>query len=93
MSRELGPRGLLVYAVSFDEDAAQIAPFLAQVPVSFPVLHDRGGDALTARFLVSRLPTSLLVDRRGIIRFVHEGWTPERAREAQRQVEQLLAEP
>jgi thiol-disulfide isomerase/thioredoxin len=93
MARELGPRGLLVYGVSFDEDPAQIAPFLAQVPVGFPVLHDRGGEVLTARFLVSRLPTTLLVDRRGVIRFVHEGWTPERAREAQRQVEQLLAEP
>jgi len=93
LARELGPRGLLVYAVSFDEDAAQIAPFLAQVPVSFPVLHDRGGDLLAGRFGVSRLPTTLVVDRRGVIRFVHEGWTPERAREEQRQVEQLLAEP
>lgn len=93
MARELGPRGLSVYGVSFDEDLEQIAPFLKQYPVGFPILFDRGGDQLAARYEVTRLPTTLLVDRRGIVRFVHEGWTDERARLERREVEQLLAEP
>jgi thiol-disulfide isomerase/thioredoxin len=93
MSRELGPRGLSIYAVSFDEDPSQIGPFLKQYPVAIPVLFDRGGDQLAARFEVTRLPTTLIVDRRGIVRFVHEGWTEERARLERREVEQLLAEP
>jgi len=92
LAQELGPRGLLAYGVSFDEDPAMLAPFLQEVVVRFPVLWDRGGEQLASRFDVQRLPTTLIVDRRGVIRFVHEGWTPETARQQRRQVEQLLAE-
>src|SRR5512147_2388735 len=43
MRRELGPRGLSIYAVSFDEDPAQIPRFLEGAPVGFRILWDRGG--------------------------------------------------
>jgi thiol-disulfide isomerase/thioredoxin len=92
MRRELGPRGLSVYAVSFDEDPAQIPRFLEAMPVGFRVLWDRGGAAWATRYDLSRLPTTLLVDRRGIIRFVHEGYDEAIAGEARRQVEMLIEE-
>jgi thiol-disulfide isomerase/thioredoxin len=93
MARELGMRGLQVYGVSFDEDRAQIAPFLKQVPVTFAILFDRGGEGLAEAFEVTRLPTTIVADRRGSIRAVYRGWTPERAAEERRLVEQLLDEP
>lgn len=86
-------RGLAVYAVSFDEDAAQVPPFLAAVPVHFGVYWDKGGAANASRYDVARLPTTLLVDRRGVIRFVHEGYDAQTFEEERRQIEQLLAEP
>src|SRR5512142_3153773 len=45
LQAELGGRGLSVYAVSFDEDRNLIPPFLKEVPVRFPVLWDKGGEA------------------------------------------------
>jgi len=92
LARDLGGRGLSVYGVSFDEDPAQIPEFLAQTPVRFRILWDRGGDQLSSRFDVARLPTTLIVGRRGVIRFVHEGWSETRGAEQRRQVEQLLDE-
>ncbi len=93
LTRDLGARGLSVYAVSFDEDAAQIPPFLREVPVSFPVLWDKGGERWSSRYDIERLPTTLLVDRAGVIRFVHEGFDEAATAQTRRQVEQLLAEP
>lgn len=90
--REQRAHGLSVYAVSLDEDRSQIPTFLAQVPVSFTVLWDKGGERYAAAHALSRLPTTLIVDRRGIIRFVHEGFDDVIAREEGRQVRALLAE-
>jgi thiol-disulfide isomerase/thioredoxin len=92
MRRELGPRGLSVYAVSFDEDPAQIPRFLEATPVGFRVLWDRGGAGWAARYDLHRLPTTLVVDRTGIIRFVHEGFDEAIAIEERRQVEMLIQE-
>src|SRR5437867_7866371 len=91
--REEGSRGLAVYAVSFDEDAQQIPKFLEQVPVGFPVLWDKGGDKYSGAYGIERLPTTLVVDRKGVIRFVHQGYDPDTGARTRREVDQLLAEP
>lgn len=90
---ELRPRGLEVYGVSFDEDRSQIPLFLEKTPVSFRILWDKGGERYADVYEVDRLPTTLVVDRRGIIRFVHEGYEDSTAAEQRREVELLLAEP
>jgi thiol-disulfide isomerase/thioredoxin len=92
LAREFGPRGLAVYGVSIDEDRAQIGEFLAKAPVSFPILWDQGG-ARVSRLDVRYMPVTLLVDRRGVIRHVHQGWDEGKARQQRKQIEALLAEP
>jgi len=92
MARELGPRGLAVYGISIDEDRTKILEFLKKSPVSFPVLWDRGA-AEVSRFDVSYMPVTLVVDRKGIIRHVHQGWDEVRSRRQRLEVEVLLAEP
>jgi cytochrome c biogenesis protein CcmG, thiol:disulfide interchange protein DsbE len=92
LARDLGPRGLSVYGVSIDEDREQIARFLAQHPVAFAVLWDKGA-ALAGRFDVTAMPATLVVDRAGIIRHVHQGWDARRLESDRREIEALLAEP
>jgi thiol-disulfide isomerase/thioredoxin len=92
LAREHGPAGLEVYGVAFDEDRAMVEAFLAHTPVSFPVLWDRGGEQLSARFEITRLPTTLLVDRAGIVRSVHLGYDEAEGRKLEDEVRRLLAE-
>ena len=90
-ARELGSRGLSVYGISIDEDPAQIAKFLERTPVTFPILWDKGA-VRVQRFDVRVMPVTLIVDRAGVIRFVHQGWERSRAAEERRQIEALLAD-
>jgi cytochrome c biogenesis protein CcmG/thiol:disulfide interchange protein DsbE len=91
--REHGPDGLSAYAVSFDEDRAAVERFLAETPVSFPVLWDKGGAAFSGPLEVTRLPTTLLLDRRGVVREVLLGFDADHAARLQDVVRRLLAEP
>ena len=91
--REQGARGLSVYAVTVDEDPSQIRAFLQQVPVGFPVLWDKGGMRYADAFEIQRLPTTFVIDRKGIVRFVHEEYDDAVARQTREQVERLLTEP
>ncbi|HEY7723699.1 MAG TPA: TlpA disulfide reductase family protein [Anaeromyxobacteraceae bacterium] len=91
LATELGPRGLSVYAVSLDEEAAPLAAFLREVPVRVPVLWDRAGEA-SAALGARRLPTTLVVDRAGRVRRAHEGFSEDWAREQRLLVLRLLEE-
>ncbi len=90
--REYGDRGVGVYAVSFDEDRALLGAFLEQNPVTFPILWDKGGARLGEPLDVARLPTTLLLDRDGIVRYAHVGFDAEEAAALEREVRKLLGE-
>ncbi|WP_242345403.1 TlpA family protein disulfide reductase [Anaeromyxobacter terrae] len=92
LARDYGAQGLAVYGVAFDEDRAMVEAFLSGTPVSFPVLWDRGGGRLSAPFSISRLPTTLLVDRAGVVRSVHLGYDVAEGRKLEGEVRKLLAE-
>jgi peroxiredoxin len=62
-----------VLAVNVDEFEADALEFLAEVPVSYPVVRDAEGDTPQA-YGVLGMPTGYLIDRRGVVRYVHQGF-------------------
>jgi thiol-disulfide isomerase/thioredoxin len=92
LQREQGARGLVVYGVAVDEDAAAVRAFLAQVPVSYPMLFDPSGETTAVPLGIGALPTTLLVDRRGVVREVHRGYDASVSRELEDEILRLLAE-
>lgn len=90
LAEELGPRGLVVLGVNRDSwQTEKAAEALAAIRPKFDsVIDERGyGD----RIGITTLPTSYIVDRRGIVRAMHFGYTePARLRA---ELEPLLGEP
>lgn len=90
--REHRARGFTVVGVNKDVSADDAARFLKRVPVTFPLVQDTGDRAATA-FDVKAMPSGYLVDRRGVVRKVHRGFTAETAAELAKEIETLLKEP
>lgn len=69
---ELFKDDLLILAVNFDETELQIAPFVEELGLTFPVLLDPGG-IVQDLYQILGYPTTFFIDREGIIRVVHVG--------------------
>jgi thiol-disulfide isomerase/thioredoxin len=93
LQKEFGPRGLKVYAMNVDADVSQIPKFLEETKVSLPVLLDPNAKLAEAKLKVRMMPTAFLVDRKGIVRYVHEGFAEEFLQKYISEIEGLLAEP
>jgi thiol-disulfide isomerase/thioredoxin len=74
LGRDYAKKGVRVYAVSVDEDRAQIPTFLAGARVQLPVLLDPGGFVLESRLKLKQMPTTWVVDRSGHVRYVQESF-------------------
>ncbi len=83
--------GLRVVSVSVDEDEALARRFLEAAPVSFDVLWDDGHE-LAARLALEAMPTSFILDRRGVVRAIHTGFFDRTGDDTRVLVEALLAE-
>ncbi len=61
--RRFGPKGLVILAIS-DEEDAKVRPFIAEQKYSYPVLLDPGR-VVNERFRIQGIPKSLVYDRAG----------------------------
>lgn len=83
--------GLVVVGVSVDEEAANVQSFLTKMKVNFPIVHDQK-HTVAERFAPPKMPSSYVIDRRGVVRYVHGGFRPEDAESLASEVRKLLAE-
>lgn len=89
LQMEFGERGLVVVGVNVDETPADALRFLQQIPAAFAVGADPAGTCPRA-FGVEAMPSSYLIDRSGVIRYVHFGFRAGDAPDLRRRVDQLL---
>jgi thiol-disulfide isomerase/thioredoxin len=69
---KLGPRGLVVVGVT-DEEAETVRPYVTENKIPYPIPLDTGRDAWR-EYLVEGLPTTVIVDKTGVLRFVDQGY-------------------
>jgi len=91
--RKFGDGKVSVLGVSIDTDAAKLETDLARAGVTWPVIFDEKGPEgpAPAAFQTKGLPLVLVIDRKGIVRYVNPLFS-RHGRELARCVESLVAE-
>jgi len=89
LNSEFSPREFVMVAINLDEDVAAAGRFLDQHPVNYPVLRDPRGDVPSA-FGVIGMPSSYLIDRKGVVRARHVGFEPRDIAKLRAEIDSLL---
>ncbi|QRK08517.1 TlpA family protein disulfide reductase [Archangium violaceum] len=92
-AKHYASRGLKVYALNVDGDTRGIPAFLEEAKVTLPVLLDANAEVSEKVLRIRGMPTTVLLDRKGVVRYVHEGFAEEFLSKYQAEIEELLAEP
>jgi peroxiredoxin len=67
--------GFTVLGVNVEEDSGKARKLLQEIPVSFPVLLDNES-VVSKQYDVVAMPSTVLVDRDGNMRYLHRGYKP-----------------
>jgi thiol-disulfide isomerase/thioredoxin len=79
MAKRLRGDGIEVLAVSVDQERANVVKFLKARPRwSLTIAHDPKGE-IADRLAPDKMPTSYVIDREGIVRYVNSGFEPSDA--------------
>ena len=87
--RRFRKRGVVVIGVSIDRDPQAMRAFLRRNPVSFPIVHDPEHQ-IAARYNPKKLPSSYIIDRQGVLRFIQSGYRARDASTIKKQVQRFL---
>ncbi len=89
LHRTYASQGLAIVGVSVDNDVANVRSFLRRNSASFLIAHDPRKVA-AARYGGTAMPSSYIIDRRGIVRHYHPGFRASDAATIEREVQALL---
>jgi peroxiredoxin len=73
LSREFAAKNVVVLSVNIDKVKDNAARLVSQLGVTFEVALDPGG-SVAATYDLPKMPTSFVIDRKGVVRYVHEGF-------------------
>ncbi len=85
------PLGFTLIGVNVEPDQKDAESFLKQTPVSFPVLFDAKSQ-VSGMYNVQVMPTTVFIDRKGIVRMVHQSYQDGAENEYMDQIRTLLRE-
>jgi peroxiredoxin len=83
--------GFTLLGVNVEEDSSKADELLKDVPVTFPILFDNKNE-VTKMYNVVAMPTTVIVDRDGNMRYLHRGYLPGYEEEYKKQVKELIRE-
>jgi thiol-disulfide isomerase/thioredoxin len=86
MARRLKSQGIDILAVSVDQERANVDKFLkGHGHWALTIAHDPAG-AIAERLQPDKMPTSYVIDRAGIVRYVNAGFVPDDAEMIERRL-------
>jgi cytochrome c biogenesis protein CcmG/thiol:disulfide interchange protein DsbE len=91
LRQQYAKQGFTVVTINLDKNRAQADAFLKKVGINLPVTYDAGG-SLAKQYRVSDMPTSIVFDRNGKVRFTHKGFFPNKTKEYSAHVAQIVNE-
>ncbi|HEY6452452.1 MAG TPA: TlpA disulfide reductase family protein [Steroidobacteraceae bacterium] len=89
--RRYKPAGFTLIGVNVEPKSADAMGFLKSTPVSFPILFDTDSK-VSKLYDVSGMPSTVILDRTGKVRFVHQGYQPGEESEYLDQIRTLVRE-
>lgn len=91
MSKRYSAAGFVLYGVNVEEDNTDAKKLIEELGVSFPILWDTESKA-SSLYNVDAMPTTVLIDKKGEIRYVNRGYKAGDENKYRDQIRELIKE-
>jgi len=91
LRQEFPATNFQIVAVNLDREPAKARGFLSKRKIGYPSASDPDG-RIPESFGLQTMPTSYLIDSKGVVRYVHTGFRKDDIGEIRKRIQNLLAE-
>ena len=91
LQQTYGTQGFVVLAVNIDNKIQNAQDFLKAHDIKLMPLWDEQ-KKVVAQYDIEQMPTTVIIDKRGVIRYLHSGFETDQYIKYKQQIQQLLRE-
>lgn len=91
IAKKYGKMGFVLYGINVEEDNTDAKKMLQDLGVSFTILFDPESK-LSSLYSVDAMPTSVIIDKKGMVRYVDKGYKAGDENKYKEQIMELIRE-
>lgn len=91
MSKRYTKAGFVLYGVNVEKDVTDAKKLLKELGTTFPILWD-GDSKVSKLYQVSAMPTTIMIDKSGKVRYVNRGYKVGDENKYRDQIRELIRE-
>ena len=91
LNRQYHAKGVTLLGVNVEPDSAAAVNWLKATPVTFPILFDTDSK-VSKLYEVEGMPNTVIVDRKGVVRYIHRGYNAGAENDYLNQIRSLIRE-
>jgi peroxiredoxin len=91
LNRQYHAKGVTLLGVNVEPDSVAAVNWLKATPVTFPILFDTDSK-VSKLYEVEGMPNTVIVDRKGVVRYIHRGYNAGAENEYLNQIRSLIRE-
>jgi thiol-disulfide isomerase/thioredoxin len=91
LNHQYRSKGVTLIGINVEPDSAAATTWLKATPVSFPILYDVDSK-ISKLYEVQGMPNTVILDRKGVVRYIHRGYSPGAENEYLDQIRALIRE-
>jgi len=77
MQKKYATKGVMIVGVAIDEQKATVSAFVKKMGINYTICPDANGQTISGKYQVQGIPATYVIDKKGVIRFVHSGFGGE----------------
>lgn len=91
MSQRYSAAGFVLLGVDVEEDNTDAKKIIKDLKISYPILFDTE-NKVSKLYSVETMPTTVMIDKKGQIRFINHGYKPGDENKYREQIRELIKE-
>jgi len=91
LNRQYHGKGVTLLGINVEPDSAAAVDWLKATPVTFPILFDTDSK-VSKLYEVAGMPNTVIVDRKGVVRYIHRGYSAGAENDYLNQIRALIRE-
>lgn len=91
LNRQYHGKGVTLLGINVEPDSMAAVNWLKATPVSFPILFDVDSK-VSSLYEVAGMPNTVIVDRKGVVRYIHRGYSAGAENDYLNQIRALIRE-
>jgi len=91
LNRQYHGKGVTLLGVNVEPDSAAAVQWLKATPVTFPILFDTDSK-VSSLYEVAGMPNTVIIDRKGLVRYIHRGYSAGAENDYLNQIRALIRE-